>query len=276
MGKYSSLIRTAKKYEKSREYQKAVVTYFEAMAIKSTDYVRWRHIGYLCRDACMYDKAAEAFTHAFELDPNHIGTINDLSISYTNSGNHEKALEFNDRAIALDPSNPNLWLNKGFIYSNMKSYSKAIESYKKSIEIDSRFISGWDNIVATYNDMGEYDNALEVAKETVRVSPFYALGWNNLAYTHYLRKEYNLAMKAVEKALDLERHFEIALATQAEIYCGMGDYDKAIEVCKKIENYPVEVFKICKKCLDINPNHDEAKAVIKSLTARFKYNKYSN
>ena len=89
------------------KYDEAEKWYTRALTIKSDDVDVRTDLGltFILRDPPNFDRAIQEFKRSLESDPNHIQTLQNLTVAYTKKGDAEKAKSTLARLEQLDPSN---------------------------------------------------------------------------------------------------------------------------------------------------------------------------
>ena len=91
----------------SNKYPEAEKWYSEALAKKPDDVNVRTDLGltFVFRDLPNYDRAIQEFKRSLELDPNHVQTLQNLTVAYTKKGDLANAKATLEKLEAVDPSN---------------------------------------------------------------------------------------------------------------------------------------------------------------------------
>jgi len=89
------------------KYTEAEKWYKRALSMRSDDINVRTDLGltFVFRDPPNYDRAIQEFQRSLELDPNHVQTLQNLTVAYTKKGDAEKAKSTLAKLEQLDPSN---------------------------------------------------------------------------------------------------------------------------------------------------------------------------
>ena len=89
------------------KYEEAEKWYMAALAKKPDDVNVRTDLGltFVFRDTPNYDRAIKEFTQSLDGDPNHVQTIQNLTVAYTKKGDAAKANETLGKLEGLDPQN---------------------------------------------------------------------------------------------------------------------------------------------------------------------------
>jgi tetratricopeptide (TPR) repeat protein len=101
-------------------------------------------IGVVYLDLKMYEKAAESFLRAIEINPQDADARNHLAVSLNNLQTYEDAIKSFDNAIEINPQDATTWSNCGLALLNQQKYEDAIKSFDNAIEI-SPLVAAWYN-----------------------------------------------------------------------------------------------------------------------------------
>lgn len=190
-----------KVHYKLKQYEKAKMAYFKAIALKETD--SWYHSG-LCN----------ALVRMEEID---------------------SALEMCKAAVKLDENNLN-WeahMLLGLIYRQIKKYDAAVIHYKKAIEIkpDETFL--YSNLGVVYRKMKKYADAVKMFQKCIELEPKQPVYHLNLAIAFRAQQKYELAIAEYSQAVDLDPKLDPAWWDMALCYQAIGKDDKALEALEK-------------------------------------------
>lgn len=91
----------------SEKYEEAEKWYVAALAKKADDANVRTDLGltFVFREPPLYDRAIQEFTRSLEIDPNHIQTLQNLTVAYSKKGDAAKAKETLAKLEAVDPKN---------------------------------------------------------------------------------------------------------------------------------------------------------------------------
>ncbi len=106
-----------------------------------------------------FEKAAELYTDAIEIDPNFEQAYNDLIHLCRIHIDHQDCLQLANNLITIHPDSPYLYRLQGHIYRNAEDYSAALRSYQTGLQVDPGFYQFITSIGYTYQLMGLYDTA---------------------------------------------------------------------------------------------------------------------
>lgn len=150
------------------------------------------YINYLLK-AGRYDDAIQAFsTNNLPQAENDPDIWNELGIAYMGKGDYQKAADAFERALELDDTYPVVYKNLGTLqYSvflktkDSLSYKKALESFKKAIELDPNFAAAYNGLGAAYLSGGEHEGAIFCLEKALTLRPDYGIALYNLGLAYF-------------------------------------------------------------------------------------------
>jgi Flp pilus assembly protein TadD len=138
--------------------------------------------------------ALHAFYQALELQPSHLGALENLGLYYTKRGEVDKARDFLERLLVGDETN---W----------KAH----------------------NALGVLADLEEdFDAARDHYTDALKLRPDLAIVWNNLGYSVYLLGDLQLASDYLKRALELDPAHEAARLNLALVYVREDRYEEAL------------------------------------------------
>ncbi|MDE0467938.1 MAG: tetratricopeptide repeat protein, partial [Candidatus Poribacteria bacterium] len=89
--------------EKQNAFDKAIMHYNEALALKSNDAVIYYNRGLVHFNIDEYDNAISDYTKAIELKPDYVDAYHHRGLTYLNNGQYDNAISDYTKAIELKP-----------------------------------------------------------------------------------------------------------------------------------------------------------------------------
>jgi tetratricopeptide (TPR) repeat protein len=104
---YETIVNLGNAYFDAKKYEDAERSYSAALAKKSDDVNVRTDLGltFVFRASPNYDRAVQEFERSLSIDPNHIQTLQNLTVAYTKKGDISKAKATLARLEGLDTTN---------------------------------------------------------------------------------------------------------------------------------------------------------------------------
>jgi WD40 repeat protein/tetratricopeptide (TPR) repeat protein len=163
-----------------------------------------------------HQAAIEAYSQAFELDPNHTELPEDPRLCLARAralvarGDHERATAACEKAIGLGAGNVAILVESSNVLGGSGRWDKAIAGYTKAIELDPKNALPLNNLawlLATCPDAKLRDpaKAVELAKKAVGMAPKEGTLRNTLGTAHYRVGDWKAAVEALNKSMELRK-----------------------------------------------------------------------
>jgi serine/threonine protein kinase/tetratricopeptide (TPR) repeat protein len=186
----------------------------------------------------MYDwdspSAEKEFQRSIELNPNYATARSWYALTLAGTGRFEEAIAQAKRALTLDPVSMIANWNAGYIFYVARQYDNAIDQERKTLELDSDFVPARAILGESYIQKSMFKEAVAEFERALMISPAdaYALGGLGQAYAAAGRRPE--AQKVLDRLNELSKKKYVAPWTNAAIYSGLGEKDKAFEWLEKV------------------------------------------
>jgi len=131
---------------------------------KRTDAKEYYNRGYTYYQSKDYQKAIESYKEAIRIKPDYVEAYCNLGIAYKASGDNKNAIESYKEAIRLKPNYAEAYCNLGVAYGASGDSKKEIEAYKEAIRLKPNYVNAHYNLVLAYFRSGDRRNASEEYK----------------------------------------------------------------------------------------------------------------
>ncbi|MBN3896862.1 MAG: tetratricopeptide repeat protein [Nostoc sp. NOS(2021)] len=213
-----------------------------------------------------YQKALESLDEALKVQENdqdgQVTTINAKADIYVSQGNYQQGLDEYNKSLTIARSIPNPrseahTLKKiALIYKSLGDYNSSIDTYNKVLNIYNRFPNKSEQIRTLlfisivyqtqekyYEALPFYDQALSLLSKDDYQSEI--LIRHGMARTHNFLKNYTKALEFANRALELSQQNsfgeEVSLNILASVYSAKGEYQKSLDISKKLLAYSRKV-----------------------------------
>lgn len=227
-----------------------------------------QQLGYL-------DLAIKNFKYIILIDNNHINSIINLCVIYTNKNNYEKALELIDKALALKKDKLELLRDKSLLLYYLKKPDEAIIFAKKSLELNPKDIITYNNIGLILMSLKKYEAAKKILAQGLTLNPSNVYLINSMGRCYGYLNNSIKAINFFKQAIDLQPEAYQPINNLAGYFVESGEYEKSLIYYKKalkkdpqnliiLANLAKVYFHLnndtltkeyCKKCLNLDPSN---------------------
>jgi DNA-binding transcriptional MerR regulator len=102
-----------------------------------------------------FEKARDAYRHALDLDPYHVGVLINLGNLFYDRDRIDDARQLYERALGSDPDNAVAHFNLGNVFDDLGDYQRAIRYFKESIRLRPENADAYFNLGLVYDRIGE-------------------------------------------------------------------------------------------------------------------------
>jgi len=124
------------RYQKQGKYEKAVVEFEKAIAMRPNFSKALNNVGTSYGALERYPEAERSFLKALELNPKDIYAMNNLAVMYLKTRQLDKSIEWGKKAIALEPKYTNGHITLGSAYATQGELDLAERHFRAALEID--------------------------------------------------------------------------------------------------------------------------------------------
>lgn len=231
-------------------FSESETAFKKAIEIEPTNDNYYIDLGKLYRNSHKYDEAEISFKKAAKLNPNNDELYSyGLGYLYRDEGRLDEALKMFEKAVELKPDNDFNYMGLGDIYRDLGKDEMSEKMFKKAIGMNPKNES-YLGLGYLYLNQMRYNEAENAFKTYLAVIKPKTEVFNGLGYIYLAEKRYSEAESMFKKALAISttEHSYLGLA---KVYVATGNNDGAKMALKKQ--------------LEIDPNSQEAKDLLKTL-----------
>lgn len=118
-----------------------------------------------------HSMAVDMYLQALDINPNHIGSLNNLADEYELLGKAEKAHELFHYITRLQPEKPLAHFNLGNFFLRQNQHIEAAKCYEVALEKDSSFVDAYYNIAWILFEAKAYKHSLEYLEKGLDIDP---------------------------------------------------------------------------------------------------------
>ena len=223
------------RYENTK--QKQWITQAEQACTKAVDLGNAGAEGHICLGMLQdgtghYDKAAEQFQQAVQLDPANDRAYTSLATAYQHLKQPEKAEETYKRAISLRPQYWRGYTFLGSFYINQAEYEKAAGMYRRATEIDPDSYTAFLNLGGALIYEGRDDEAVQALRKSISIRPN-VVAYNNIAVAQFHLHRFQDSVLSYKEALKLDDSDYSTWGNLGDSYYYGGDRTSAADVYRK-------------------------------------------
>jgi len=151
-------------------YDKAISA-LKAALLKEEKAQYYFNIGNAYSENSNHHLAIDSFLKALDIDPNHIGSLNNLADEYEQSGEIDKAHELFHYLVRIQPEDPLSHFNLGNFFVRQNQHIEAAKCYEEAIEKDKDFIDAYYNIAWILFKAKAFQHGLNYVEKGLAIDP---------------------------------------------------------------------------------------------------------
>lgn len=265
------MMQTASQLMTAGEWQQAAAQLIEVTQKKPDRLDGWTELAKCYKALKQYDKAADAYNSAHELQPKNLDLMSNLGYMQLNAGKLDEAMATYNAMLEQDPLSYDANVHLGFLYQKQGGEDeKAMAYYEKALEGNPNDVQTMGSLAALYADhdrtddsMAMYERAIaastdaaqknqlrsklgamlitakdfgkaaDVYGELVKDQPDNPANQFNLGICLMQVKKYAEAAPHMQKVIELRPEYGQAYQRLAECYNEAGKYQQAIATAQK-------------------------------------------
>lgn len=189
--------------------------------------------GILAMESADYAHAADAFTHATQLQPTYNAGHRMLGHAFARAGRIEEAGPAYAEAVNLDGEDFESWNNLSEISFQQQDYVEALAQGLRAHALQPADLQTRRRLARTYLELGQYDEAIQAYRELFEMSSM-TEDLERLAFALFNMRQFNDAIPFLEQLSQHASADVVILRTLSEAYAGAGSYDRVISVSHQI------------------------------------------
>jgi tetratricopeptide (TPR) repeat protein len=217
--------------------QKALtaLTYAIAQHAYSTDF--WVLKAQVHYDLAEPRACIEAAERAEQLGVRSLGLYLLRADAYTDIKDYTEALGVLHDALGLyqkDKSLAAIYTHIANIYEEQKRYDKVFETLRLAAQHNPNANEILDRLGAIVRQLKNYAQSIVAHQQILDTQPYATRAWHNLGAAHAGLNEPEAAIEAYEYALTIEENYFAAAIGLAQIWLGLGLYERALLVLSDV------------------------------------------
>jgi tetratricopeptide (TPR) repeat protein len=213
----------------------------------------WTHRGQAYARKGMTREAADNFSQAIRIKPNHASAWIGRGQARLVERRFDEAITDYSKAIKLSPKDGSIYVARGYAYLVKNESKRAINDFTKALGIEPTDAVALNNRGLAYRKLGQHKRALADYTAAIQARPLYALAYNNRGYVHETMGNKPKAVDDFQTALDLDP--SLVGARDALVRLSAAS-DLAALSTKRIADGKSTAKKSCAWCHAIGPRGD--------------------
>lgn len=216
------------------QYEKAAEQFQQAVELESTNDRAYRSLADAYQHLNLPDKAEETYKRAIAVRPQYWRGYALLGVFYLNQADYEKATAVFRRAADLDPENYVAFNSLGGSLLYQGKDDEAVQAFEKSIALrPSR--DAYSNVAVAQFRLRRYKDSAASFNEALKLDDTNYQTWGNLGDAYYYGGETSAAATAYKKAIPMaEQQLRVnprdagVLGDLASYYSMLGERKQAL------------------------------------------------
>lgn len=180
----------------------------------------------------LYVEAERFLFLSFDLLPERLSTLINLSAVLIKLEKLEEAQEILSKAINLYPTNEILYLNLGNIFAKNKNWQMSLNCYDKAISFKPDFSEAYSNRGIALQELEHFNEALASYDCAIDLQPRYADAYNNRGEVLRELNRLDDALASFDRAIEINPEYEYLLGIQLHskmLMCDWQDFETIIK-----------------------------------------------
>lgn len=184
-----------------KEYAQAKSFFLQAIKERPDYYPPYYYLGVTCKNLGDVQAAIFALKKAFEIAPQELNIITELSAIYLEKAHYKEALKLGNFALRYHADNYKIYEIIGRSYFGIKDYHKGLNAFQEGISLNPHYPLFYNYVGLIYLALNEYNKANTSFLVAVNLKPDEAIFYKNLALSYEKLKDYKKAKENYENAL---------------------------------------------------------------------------
>ena len=200
----------------------------------------WSHLGLAYQNNHESKKAALAYQHARELNPQNLQAWFNGGMIHHEEGMLHPAQQCYLRAIELDPEQSKIWCNLGALQFQLGEFQASVDSLNKAVNLKPDYARAWDNLAGSLCALDQLEEAERCAHRALNYKPDYADPSFKLGTIYFQEGRMEEAEKAFRKVLELNAGYPLAGHYLAMVLARTNRLKEAVDACETAATPPGE------------------------------------
>ena len=196
-----------------------------------------------------FQRAAEAYRKAVELDPRYAAAYAELAIVESfladprgDAAGQQQALAAADKAVELGPDEAAAYAARGYLRVRRWDWSGAEADFEKALTLDAGNSTLQWRYATLLSALGRLPEAVAAAKKASELDPLSGVAWWWLSGYLIESRQFAAAHEAVRRALEIQPESPIALASLGVLQLLEGNATEALATFRQVSDEEVRLW----------------------------------
>jgi len=216
-------------------FERAAEEFQQAVQLDPVNDQAYRHLAEAYQNLNQLDKAEETFKRSISVRPEYWRGYNALGGFYFGQAEYEKAQAMFEKAISLKPSDYSDYSNVGAVLLYEGKDEEATQALEKSIAIRPSYYA-YQNLGVAYLRLHKFDQAVRTTQEALKLDDSDYEVWGNLGDAYYYggnkptaTQTYNKAISMAGQRLKVNPRDTEVFSDLAGYWAMLGDRGRALD-----------------------------------------------
>ena len=241
------IFENALNYHEQKDLVNAEVNYIKILEINPFHIGSLNNLGIILINKKKFEESIVLFKKIIDKDPKYKSAYNNLGLIYNQTNNPEEAIKYFDKALVIDDNYFEAHNNLALTYKNIKKNQKAIACYKKALMINPNYYNALNNLGILLYEIGEFEESVNYFKKALIINPNFSEVNCNIGLVYEKLGNLNEALSSYQKVKKEDKNFIQAQYNLASLLYKDKQYIKAAEIFKNLEfknskSYLLKIF----------------------------------
>jgi Flp pilus assembly protein TadD len=200
----------------------------------ATEYFRVVDLATELLKSGQYEKAAQEWRKAVELDPSQPTAHNNLGVALAETGKIREAAAHYLKALELSPRYPDAHNNLGELLAGMGKTDDAVAHFRRAVEADPGHAAAHANLGSVLARRGDLDLAIRHFRRAIELQPESVEAHRNLGLALAAKGDLADASQVLERGVELTGERDVALLDMlGRVYGQMGRFADAVQAARR-------------------------------------------